>query len=92
MNSTAKTISFWFVLLVTAILLYQIVRRTGSAGAVIPSVPAKQKIQYAVTPVGTSVEDIRTALESSANEGWEFAAPVIHDGTTTALIFKRQKR
>jgi hypothetical protein len=32
------------------------------------------------------------SLEVEGNEGWEIASPVISNGTTTALIFKREKK
>ena len=31
-------------------------------------------------------------VEMRGNEGWDLAAPVVSDGTTTALIFKREKK
>lgn len=31
-------------------------------------------------------------LENKGNEGWGLAAPVVKNGTTTELIFKRQKK
>jgi len=91
-NSIAKTILFWILILATAVLLYQVVQRTSSVGAVRSQVSAPNHTEYLVAPVGPSVDDIRAALESRANAGWEFSAPVTNNGTTTALIFKRQRK
>jgi len=90
-NSTAKTILFWILILATAVLLYQVVQRT-SVAAVRSQVSAPNHIEYLVAPVGPSVDDVRAALESRANAGWELSAPVMNNGTTTALIFKRQRK
>jgi hypothetical protein len=91
-NSAVKTILFWIVILATAVLLYQVVRRTSSVGAVRPQASATNHTEYLVAPVGPSVDDVRAVLESRANAGWELTAPVTSNGTTTALIFKRQKK
>jgi len=90
-ESTAKTILIWIVILATAVLLYQIVLRTPSVAGVRSRVSAPNP-EYLVAPVGPSVDDVRVALESRAHAGWEFTAPVTNNGTTTALIFKRQKK
>jgi membrane-bound ClpP family serine protease len=90
-KSTAKTIVFWVLILATAVL-YQVVQRTSSVAAVRSQVSAPNHTEYLVAPVGPSVEDVRVALESRANAGWEFTAPVTNNGTTTALIFKRQRK
>jgi len=42
--------------------------------------------------VGSSADDLRALLETKGNEGWELAAPVVNNRTTTSLIFKRQKK
>jgi hypothetical protein len=91
-KSTTKTIVFWILILASAVLLYQIVQRNSSVGAVRPQVSAPNHMEYLVVPVGPSVDDVRAALESRANAGWEFTAPVTNNGTTTALIFKRQRK
>jgi hypothetical protein len=91
-KSTAKTIVFWILILATAVLLYQVVQRSSSVAGVRSQVSAPNHTEYLVTPVGPSVNDVRVALESRANAGWEFTAPVTNNGTTTALIFKRQKK
>jgi hypothetical protein len=31
-------------------------------------------------------------LNKYANDGWELAAPVVQEGNTTALIFRREKK
>jgi hypothetical protein len=90
-KSTGKTIVFWILILATAVLLYQIVQRNSSAGAVRSQVAAPNHTEYLVAPVGPSVDDVRAALDSRAKAGWEFTAPVTNNGTTTALIFKRQR-
>jgi hypothetical protein len=91
-NSTAKTILLWILILATAVLLYQVVLRTSSTAAMRSRVSAESHTEYLVAPVGPSVDDVRAALESRANAGWELTAPVTNNGTTTALIFKRQKK
>jgi hypothetical protein len=85
LNSALKTIVFWTLILVTALLLYQTVQRSAKA-------VSEKNIQYRVIQVGTSVTDIRQALEVGSNNGWEFIAPVMENGTTTALIFKSEKK
>jgi len=92
MNSTAKAIVFWILILATAVVLYQVVQRNSSVAAVRPQVSAPNHAEYLVVPVGPSADDVRAALESRANAGWEFTAPVTKDGTTTALIFKRLRK
>jgi len=91
-KSTAKTIVFWILILATAVLLYQVVQRTSSVAAVRSQASPANHTEYLVAPVGPAVEDVRVALESRANAGWEFTAPVTNNGTTTALIFKRQRK
>jgi hypothetical protein len=92
MSSKTKTITFWFAVLLAGVLLFQIARRTSSVGAVPPRVSAPQQTEYSVIPVGPSLDDVRKALESHTSEGWDLAAPVMNNGTTTALIFKRKKK
>jgi hypothetical protein len=94
LSSTAKTILFWCALLVTAVLLYAVGPRTslpaqtGSARS--GEAKPKRKIEYNVIQVEPSIVDIREKLASAASIGWEFVGPVMQDGTTTALIFKRE--
>ena len=93
MNTTAKTIVFWIALLVTAALLYGFVQHRPLEAAAMPNrISVTKKVEYAVAPVGASSDELRAALESKGNEGWELAAPLVNNGTTTALIFKREKR
>jgi hypothetical protein len=93
MTSTGKTIVFWIGLLVAAVFLYATVQRTSSLQAVSrrPITPAN-KIEYSIIPVGPSADDLRAVLENRGNEGWELAAPVVNNGTTTELIFQRLKK
>ena len=93
MNSTAKTVLFWIALLMFAVFLYEIVQRTSSLQAV-PRAPiaVTKKVEYSIIPVGSSADDLRAVLDSKGNEGWELAAPVVKNGTTTELIFKRLKQ
>ena len=94
MSSVAKTILFWCALLLTAVLLYQVVRRTSMPAQTAQSggLILKRKIEYNVVQVDPSVVDIREKLESGASIGWEFVSPIVQNGTTTALIFKREKK
>jgi hypothetical protein len=93
MKSSTKTVVFWIASLVTAVLLYRIVQHTSSLQAV-PRAPitVTKKVEYSIIPLGTSADDVRAVLESKGSEGWELAAPVVKHGTTTELIFKRQKK
>jgi hypothetical protein len=94
MNSTAKTVVFWIALLAVSVFLYAVVQhRTSSLQAVPrPQTTVTKKIEYSITPVGPSTDELRSVLERKGNEGWELAAPVVNNGTTTELIFKRQKK
>ena len=93
MNSTAKTIVFWIALLVTAVLLDQIVLHRTSSLQAVPRPPIHvTKVEYSVIPMAPSADDLRAVLESRGNDGWELAAPVVNNGTTTALIFKRDRK
>jgi hypothetical protein len=85
---------FWIALLVASVFLYETVQhRTSSLQAVPrPSITATKKVEYSIIPVGVSADDLRALLESKGTEGWELAAPVVKNGTTTELIFKRQKK
>lgn len=89
-NSAVKTILFWILVLAAGVLLFKEVQRTSSVAAA--RSPVSAHTEYVVVPVGPSVDDVRLALESRANAGWEFTAPVTNNGTTTALIFKREKQ
>jgi hypothetical protein len=93
LSSVAKTILFWCALLLTAVLLYQVVRRTSTPAQTAQSggLILKRKIEYNVVQV-ESVVDIREKLESGASIGWEFVSPIVQNGTTTALIFKRETK
>jgi hypothetical protein len=93
MDSTAKTIVFWFALLVTAALLYGLVQHRPLHAAATPNrVSVAKKVEYSIAPVGPSSDALRAVLETKGNEGWELAAPVVNNGTTTALIFKRERK
>ena len=93
MSSTAKAIVSYIACLVIAVFLYQIISRTHAAGAVPPNrVAVTKSVEYSIAPVGPSADDLRAVLVSKGNEGWELAAPVVNNGTTTALIFKREKK
>ena len=94
MNSTAKTVVFWIALLVASIFLYETVQhRTSSLQAVPrPPITVTKKVEYSIIPVGPSADDLRSVLERKGNEGWELAAPLVKNGATTELIFKRQKK
>jgi hypothetical protein len=91
LNSTAKTLLFWILILVTSVLLYSLVQQTGRASSA-PKAVRATNIQYQVVPVKAAVPDIRLALETASNNGWELVAPVVENGTTTALIFKYEKK
>jgi len=92
MNSTRKTIVFWILLFFAAVLLYSVVQRDrASLHATTHPAPPQKKIEYSITPVVPST-DLRATLEMRGNEGWDLAAPVVSNGTTTALIFKREKK
>ena len=89
MNTAKKTVVFWISFLVIVLVLYQVISRTSSAGAVPPNrIIVAKKVEYSIAPVGISPDSLRAVLESKGNEGWELAAPVVNNGTTTALIFK----
>jgi hypothetical protein len=79
---------------VASVFLYETVQhRTSSVQAVPrPPIAVTNNIEYSIIPVGPSVDDLRSVLESKGNEGSELAAPVVNNGTTTSLIFKRQKK
>ena len=92
MNTTRKTIVFWVALFIVAVLLYSAVQRdAASLHAAIHQAPPQKKIEYSITPVVPST-DLRAMLEMRGNEGWDLAAPVVSNGTTTALIFKRERK
>ena len=93
MNTAKKTVVFWISFLVIVMVVYQVISRTSSAGAVAPdrSIVTK-KVEYSIAPVGPFTDDLRAVLESKGSEGWELAAPLVNDGTTTALIFKRERK
>jgi len=92
MNSTRKTIVFWVALLIVAVLLYSAVQRNAaSLQATSHPAPPQRKIEYSITPVVPST-DLRAVLEMRGNEGWDLVAPVVSNGTTTALIFRREKK
>jgi hypothetical protein len=74
-----------------AVLLYSILPRTASLHATTHPAPLQKKIEYSITPVMPST-DLRAMLEMRGNEGWDLVAPVVNNGTTTALIFKREKK
>jgi len=61
--------------------------QTAQSGGVL-----KNRIECDIVQVDTSVLDIRNKLESVASSGWEFVSPIVQNGTTTALIFKREKK
>jgi hypothetical protein len=91
MNTTTKTIVFWLALLVTVTLSYGMLpHRTLQAITTPPS--AAKKVDYSIVALEPSSGDLRAVLETRGNEGWELAAPVVNNGTTTALIFKREKK
>jgi hypothetical protein len=93
MDTTAKTLVFWFALLVTAALLYAIVQHRQLHAAATPNrVSVAKKVEYSIAPVELSADALGAVLESKGNEGWELAAPVVNNGTTTALIFKRDRK
>ena len=92
MTSVTKTILFWCALLLTAVVLYQLVHRTSAQTAQTGALIPKRKIDYNVVQVDASVVDVRGKLESAAFGGWEFVSPIVQNGTTTALIFKREKK
>ena len=93
MNSTAKTILFWILILATAVLLYQVVRHESSGRALSsPKTVSAKNTEYHVIQVGTSISDVQHALETGSSNGWQFVAPVTENGTTTALIFKYEKK
>jgi hypothetical protein len=92
MNTTAKTVVFWITLLVTATLLYGMVQHRPLHAAATPNRVSVAKNEYSIAPVEPSMDALRPVLEAKGNEGWELAAPVVNNGTTTALIFKREKK
>jgi hypothetical protein len=93
MDTTAKTLLFWLALLVIAALLYGIVQRRPLHAAATPNrVSVVKKVEYSVVPIAASSDALSADLESKGNEGWELAAPVVKNGTTAALIFKRDRR
>jgi hypothetical protein len=93
MTSTAKTIVSYIACLVIAVFLYQIISRTHAAAAVPPNrVAVTKKVEYSIAPLRPFADDLRAVLESKGNEGWELVAPVVSNGTTTALIFKRERK
>jgi hypothetical protein len=94
MNSTAKTVVFWFALLLAAVFLYAVVQQRASSMQAVPrpTISTLKKVEYSIIPLGPSADDLRAVLESKGNEGWELAAPVVKNGTTTELIFKREKK
>jgi hypothetical protein len=51
-----------------------------------------KKVEYSIAHVDPSPDALRAVLENKGNEGWELAAPVVSNGTTTALIFKRDRK
>ena len=93
MNTAKKTVVFWISFFVIVMVVYQLISRTSSAGAVTPNrtIVAK-KVEYSIAPVSPFTDDLHAVLESKGNEGWELAAPVENNGTTTALIFKRDRK
>lgn len=95
MNSLAKTILFWCALLLIGALLYNALQHTMHRA----SMPVRtaqsgdlKRIEYTVVQVDPSLIDVREKLESGVNIGWEFVSPIVQNGTTTALIFKREKK
>jgi hypothetical protein len=94
LSSVAKTILFWCALLLIGVLLYQVLHRTSMPAQTAQSggLTLKKKIEYNVVQVDASVLDIREKLESGASSGWEFVSPIVQNGTTTALIFKRENK
>jgi hypothetical protein len=94
MKSSTKTVVFWIGLLVASVFLYEMVQHRASSLQAVPrpQITVTKKVEYSIIPVGTSADDLRALLENKGNEGWELAAPVVKNGTTTELIFKRQKR
>jgi hypothetical protein len=93
MNTAKKTVVFWISLLVFTVIVYQTISRTRASGAVLPDrIIVTKKVEYSIAPVGVFTDDLRAVLASKGNEGWELAAPVVNNGTTTALIFKRERK
>jgi hypothetical protein len=46
----------------------------------------------AITVVKNAAGEDLGKIESGASIGWEFVSPIVQNGTTTALIFKREKK
>jgi hypothetical protein len=92
MDTTAKTLVFWIAFLATAILLYGIVQHRTLHAVTTHPISTARRLDYSIVPVGPSADDLRSVLESKGNERWELAAPVVNNGTTTALIFKRERK
>jgi hypothetical protein len=93
LDTTAKKLVFWSALLLSALELYWLVQRHSTSDAATNhAISTARKVEYSIVPVGPFADDLRAMLESKGNEGWELAAPVVSNGTTTALIFERERK
>ena len=92
MTTKNKTIVFWIALFIAAVLLYSAAQHSASSlHATAHPAPPQKKMEYSIIPVVPST-DLRAVLETEGSQGWDLAAPVVNNGTTTALIFKRERK
>lgn len=88
MNMAGRIVVFWGSMLIVAVVVYS---TAPSLHALAHPAPPYKQIEYSITPVLPST-DVRAMLEIRGNEGWDLAAPVVSNGATTALIFKRERK
>jgi len=94
MSSAAQRVLLACALLLISALLYNALQHRSLSAQTSQSggLTLKKTIEYDVVEVGPSVQEIRKKLESVASSGWEFVSPVVQNGTTTALIFKHERK